>query len=35
MVIESPRMKIFLEEKMEGEKESVLPSVKEVQIRGA
>ena len=33
--LKSPRMKRFLEEeKMEGEKESVLPSVREEQIGG-
>ena len=35
MAIEVPRMKRFLEEeRMEGEKESVLPSVGEELIRG-
>ena len=36
MAIEDSRMKRFLEEeRMEGEKESVLPSVGEERIRGA
>ena len=36
MAIEVPRMKTFLEEgRMEGEKESVLPSVGEERIGGA
>ena len=35
MAIKVPRMKRFLEGRMEGEKESVLPSIGEEQIGGA